>query len=158
MRSAIVCGVTVSPLPGGVYYDRPGVAFVNWDTISHAVHMEWQGWANSAEYREANDAIVTALMANRSSKLLGDSRNLKVIKKSDQDWSNQDWFPRVLAAGLKRMALVIPQSGLAKMNVDEILSKVPGTPLEVAYFATLDEARGWLATPRATPPVLQTPR
>ena len=127
------------------YYSRPGVAVVKWDVASKAAHMEWQGWANSAEDREANDAIILALRANRGSKLLGDSRGVKVIRQADQEWSNQDWFPRVLAAGLTRMALVIPASGLAKLNVDQILSRVPGTELDTAYFATLDEARLWLA-------------
>ena len=136
-------------LPRNVYCDLPGVAMVRWDSVSQAVHMEWQGWANSAEYRAANDAIITALAENHGSKLLGDSRLLKVITDADQEWSNQDWFPRVLAAGLKRMSLVIPQSGLAKMNVDEILSRVPGTELDIAYFATLDEGRNWLAMPPA---------
>ena len=72
-----------------------------------------------------------------------------MIQQPDQDWANQVWFPRVLSAGLKRMALVIPASGLAKMNVDDILSRLPGTELDVAYFATLAEARDWLQTPAA---------
>ena len=144
--------------PRDVFYNRPGVAVVTWDTASRAAHMEWQGWADSAEYREANDAVILALKANRGSKLLGDSRLLKVIVAADQEWSNNDWFPRVLAAGLRRMSLVIPKSGLAKMNVDGILSRVPGTELDIAYFATLDEGRKWLALPPSTgvaPPPLR---
>jgi hypothetical protein len=77
---------------------------------------------------------------------------MKVIKQSDQEWVNQDWMPRVLAAGLRRMALVIPKSGLALMNVQEIMSRVPGTKLDVAYFATIDEAREWLSRPSTITP------
>jgi hypothetical protein len=72
---------------------------------------------------------------------------MKVIKQSDQEWVRRDWIPRVLAAGLRRIALVIPKSGLAMMNVQETLSRVPGTKLDVAYFATIEEARAWLSRP-----------
>jgi hypothetical protein len=44
------------------------------------------------------------------------------------------------------MALVLPASGLAKMNIDELVSRVADR-LDVAYFATLSEARDWLARP-----------
>ncbi len=65
---------------------------------------------------------------------------MKVIKQSDRDWADRDWFPRILAAGLTRMALVIAKSGLAQMNVEAIVSRVPGTMLDVGYFATIEEA------------------
>ena len=126
-----------------IYFNQPGVAVVRWDSSSQAAHMEWQGWAKPAEFRAANDALVQAIRDHRGSRVLGDSRLIKVIQKSDQEWVNTDWFPRILAAGLTRMALVIPQSGLAKMNIDDMVSRVADR-LDVAYFATLAEARVWL--------------
>ncbi|MEP6752699.1 MAG: hypothetical protein ABI959_08125 [Candidatus Dormiibacterota bacterium] len=57
---------------------------------------------------------------------------------------NEDWFPRILDAGLTRLAMVLPASGLAKMNIDDLVGRVADR-LDVAYFATLDEARLWLA-------------
>ena len=129
-----------------VYFDLPGVAVVKWDAPSQAAHMEWQGWARPAEFQAANDALVEAIKDHHGSRVLGDSRLMKVIQKSDQDWVNGDWFPRILAAGLTRMALVLPASGLAKMNIDELVSRVADR-LDVAYFATLAEARDWLALP-----------
>jgi hypothetical protein len=50
------------------------------------------------------------------------------------------------------MALVIPKSGLAMMNVQEIMSRVPGTKLDVAYFGTIEEAREWLSRPHTITP------
>ena len=126
-----------------VYFDLPGVAVVRWDASAQAAHMEWQGWAKPAEFRAANDALVQALKDHGGSRVLGDSRQIKVIQQSDQDWVNQDWFPRILAAGLTRMALVIPASGLAKMNIDDMVGRVADR-LDLAYFKTLGEAREWL--------------
>lgn len=129
-----------------VYINLPGVAVVKWDRASRAAHMEWQGWASPVEFRAANDALVRAMVDHGGSKILGDSREIRVIQETDQDWVNSDWFPRILAAGLTRMALVLPASGVAKMNIDSLVSRVADR-LDVAYFATLAEARIWLAAP-----------
>jgi stage II sporulation SpoAA-like protein len=131
---------------GREYFNLPGVAVVKWDAASQAAHMEWQGWAKSQEFRAANDALVQAIVDHQGSKVLGDSRQIKVIQTADQDWVNRDWFPRILAAGLTRMALVLPNSGLAKMNIDDMVSRV-AERLDTAYFASLDDARKWLGRP-----------
>jgi hypothetical protein len=137
---------------GGVYFNRPGVAVVSWDPTSEAVHLEWQGWANPTEYAAANDAVLRALKEHHASRALGDCRNMKAIQQSDQEWMDRNWFPRALAAGLKRAALVIAKSGLAQMNLEDILRRVPGTKLDVAYFATVEEAREWLTRPPTITP------
>lgn len=146
-------------IPGGgaspaarLYYNRPGVATVLWDASSRAARIEWQGWADPAEFAAANDAVILALSEHRGSRALGDCRNMKPIQQSDQDWAARDWLPRVLAAGLTRMALVVSKSGLAQMNVESILSRVPGTQLSVGYFATIEEAGAWLATTASSTP------
>jgi hypothetical protein len=141
----------------GIYFNRPGVAIVKWDAACKAAHIEWQGWADPAEFAAANDAIILALKQHGAWRALGDCSDMKVIKQSDQEWVHREWFPRVLAAGLRRMALVIPKSGLAMMNVQEIMSRVPGTKLDVAYFGTIEEARAWLSGPlTVTPAALPT--
>jgi hypothetical protein len=132
------------PETEGVYYNLPGVAVVRWDPPSQAAHIEWQGWANPAEFKAANNALIRAIREHRSSRILGDSRRIKAIQKSDQDWANREWFPRIIAAGLRQLAMVLPESGIALMNIKDIVSKVPGTDLEVAYFPTLEKAREWL--------------
>jgi hypothetical protein len=136
----------------GTYFNLPGVARVTWDPTCRASLIEWQGWANPAEFRAANQAILRALREHRGSKALGDLREMKAIQQSDQDWAQTEWLPEVLALGLRKMALVIAKSGLAMMNVEAILSRVPGTKLDIAYFATIEEARAWLARPTAITP------
>ncbi|GAC1637769.1 MAG: hypothetical protein PVS2B1_15720 [Candidatus Dormibacteraceae bacterium] len=128
-------------------FEVPGVAVLKWEPLSRAIHIEWQGWANPTEFRAALDAGYRALRLHGSSRWLADCLNMKVVQRSDQEWLDQDWFPRMLAAGLLQMAVVIPASGLAKMNVEEILARVPGTELDVGYFPTVQEAKVWLTRP-----------
>lgn len=144
-----VDGVFERDSPGveDVFYNHPGVAVVTWDSASKAVHLEWLGWADSSEIVALNEAGLRALIKHHGSRFLSDSRAMKVIKQSDQDWINQDLFPRALAAGLKRVAVVVPTRDLAMINLDSIAGRIPDGTLAVEYFATVEEAREWLKRP-----------
>ena len=133
-----------------VLFDRPGVAVVTWNWTSKAVCVEWQGWADSTEFAAALEAGLRALTEHRGTRWLADCRNQKAIQQPVQDWIDRDWFPRALAAGLKRMAVVIAKSGLARMNLEDVLGRVPATKLDVGYFAAVENAREWLAGPPTT--------
>jgi hypothetical protein len=136
-----------------VFFNSPGAAVLRWDPGSGAVFIEWHGWADSTEFALLLEAGLRALKQFHGSRWLADCRNMKTIEQSDQEWLDRSWFPRMLAAGLRRMAVLMPKSALAKMNVEDILSKVPGTKLEVAYFATVAQAREWLTRPSTNPPI-----
>lgn len=130
---------------GEVYFNAPGAASVRWDAAGQTVFVEWEGWADSTEFVAILDAGVRALREHRGSRWLADCRRQKVLNPTDQDRADREWVPRALAAGLKRFAAVLPESGLAAQNLKERLGKVPDTKLKVEYFATVQEARDWLA-------------
>ena len=124
---------------------------MTWDRTSKAVYVEWQGWTDSTEFSALHEAGLRALKEHQGARWLADCRNQKAIQQTDPDWV-RDWFPRALAAGLRRMAVIITKSGLARMNVEDILRRVPGTELDVGYFTTVEEAREWLTGPLNIPP------
>jgi SpoIIAA-like len=134
----------MEPAADAVYFNALGVASVRWDEEGQVVLVEWEGWANSSEFSELLEAELTALREHRCSRVLADCRRQKVLNPADQDRANQVWLPRALAAGLKRFAVVIPSSVLAEVNLKDSLGKVAPKTLEVAYFATPEEAREWL--------------
>jgi hypothetical protein len=133
-----------------VFFNRPGVAIVKWDVTIQAVSTEWQGRADKADFINVLEASLVAIKKHHASRGLVDSLLQKALPQSDQDWVNRDWFPRALAAGLRRLALVIPQNALAMMSIEEVLSRVRGTMLDVEYFSTVAEARKWLTRPLVT--------
>jgi hypothetical protein len=126
-----------------VFFNAPGVASVRWDVEGQLVLVEWEGWANSTEFAALLDAEVRALRQHHGSRVLAGCRRQKVLNPADQDRANLEWLPRALAAGLKRFAVVLPSSGLAEVNLKDSLGKAPAGALDVAYFATVEEAREW---------------
>jgi hypothetical protein len=128
-----------------VYFSVPGAASVRWDRDGHRVLVEWEGWADSAEFTALLDAEIRALTEHSASRLLADCRRQKVLLPADQESAEKQWLPRALAAGLKRFAIVLPTSVLATMNLQDSLGKIPSAMLDIAFFEEVDEARAWLA-------------
>jgi hypothetical protein len=117
---------------------------VHWDTAVQCAVMEWKRYAVSGEFRTGLEKGLELVKQKRARKWLADMRHMGVVSPADQKWSNEDWFPRALAAGIHKMALIVPKSTLAQMSVDTIMSKVPGTDLETAYFDGVEKAKEWL--------------
>jgi hypothetical protein len=135
----------MDPAANIVFFDKPGVASVTWDEDGQLVLVEWQGWADPTEFAALLEAEIVALRKHKGSLMLADCRRQKGLTAADQVRANEVWLPRALAAGLKRFAVVLPSSGLAAANLKERLGKVRPGSLELAYFATPEEARDWLS-------------
>jgi hypothetical protein len=130
----------------GVYFSTPGVASVRWDEDDRLVLVEWDGWANSAEFAALLDAELRALDQHKGSRILADCRRQKVLNPKDQERANREWLPRALKIGLKRFAIVVPASVVADMNLRDSMEKAAGAGLDVEYFPTVEDAREWLLT------------
>ena len=128
-----------------IYFAVPGVASVRWDESCASVMVEWEGWANSAEFSALLDAELRALDEHNGSRLLADCRRQRVLNPTDQERANREWVPKAIKAGLRRFAIVLPESALAAMNLRDRLGKVPETAFQVEYFATVNDAQDWLA-------------
>lgn len=128
-----------------VYFSVPGIAEVRWDDANSTVYVEWDGWANTSEFRGLLDAELRALSEHQCTSLLADCRRQRVLNLADQQWGNEVWLPAVIEAGLKRFAIVLPESEIAAGHLREHLDHV--TQMQVGYFATVEEAKDWLQRP-----------
>jgi stage II sporulation SpoAA-like protein len=126
-----------------VYFSMPGVASVRWDEASATVCVEWEGWANTAEFAALLDAEITALAENGCSRMLADCRRQRVLNQADQERAEREWTPRAIEAGLKKFAVVLPMSDLAAKNIQERLDSAQPS-IRVRYFGSVEEARAWL--------------
>ena len=128
-----------------VYLDTPYI-LVRWDGDGPWVYVKWKAWANSAEYREAQEIILVALRENRASRNLIDSTDRKVFTEDDQRWLVENWMPRATAAGRRWTAIVLPKSPLGR-TIAENIDKLPQSKrINVRLFETVDDAAAWLST------------
>ena len=106
--------------------------------------LEWEGWANTAEFVALLDAEIKALRERGASRMLADCRRQRVLNPADQERAEREWTPRAIEAGLKRFAVVLPISDVAAANLKERLGSATSA-IRIHYFAAVEEAKEWLA-------------
>lgn len=128
-----------------IHFDAPYLT-IHWESDTRCVRMEWKQFTYGETFRRALDHGLDRLRQEQASCWLADCRNLGVLLKADQQWTVEDWFPRALAAGLRRLAIVEPLRVVPTWSVQGIMREVRDPNIQVAYFSSLEAARAWLMT------------
>ena len=126
-----------------MHFEFEGIT-VTWDAPSSAAMIVFHGYVEGEVLRAALDKVLEILIANRSSRLISDTRVMKALTQADQLWIDEDWRPRARAAGLRLNAVLLPASTIAKLSVTAVVKKVPAEATQFAYFSEIDQARAWL--------------
>jgi hypothetical protein len=123
---------------------------LSWNASAQCIEFTWNGFVKGADFHDGCNAMVKELSARKASRLIVDSRKYTVVDPADQLWSIQDWLPRALAAGLKHFAVVMPESVVGKMSVQNVINDKKHTPkdleLQREMFNSPEDARAWIAS------------
>ena len=125
-------------------YFKSDFLHISFDESLKSVVMDWKTAPTSVEFKTGLNRGLDALKDKRAVNWLAYLENLGALDEKDQQWSNEDWFPRALGAGVKNMAIVVSSDIFNQMTVESIMSKVPGTALTVQYFNNAEKAQAWL--------------
>lgn len=99
----------------------------------------------SDEYQQAMLAYANQVERFKPLKVLVDTRNQQYIISTEmQEWTNQTILTRVLAAGLKRVAIVVPEDLIAHLSIEQAMTEEVGLQFETQYFDNDQKAREWL--------------
>jgi hypothetical protein len=64
----------------------------------------------------------------------------------DEVWAKEVWLPQAVAAGLRRMAMVTAQKGIAKVILEDVSRKLDQHGLEMRSFDSVAAATTWALT------------
>jgi hypothetical protein len=118
------------------------------------VHHELRRFVHGMEFRAVLEKGLELLIAHRACKWLSDDRGNGPLTLQDAEWAESDWAPRVLAAGWKFWAVVLPEKATGQMNMRRKMSLYVDQGVTVQSFASPDEALTWLAHPTISPAAL----
>lgn len=125
---------------------------ITFNSASRCVEFTWNNFVKDESFHEGCNAMIAALKKHSTSKLICDSRRYTVVDPADQLWSIQDWLPRAIAAGLTTFAVVMPESVVGKLSVQNVINDKKHTPKELSLtremFNTLEDARSWVGIAR----------
>jgi hypothetical protein len=116
---------------------------IEWDSVHRCVYAEWKAFANSSEFRASSTRILDAIRARGADSFVSDNRRLEGIADQDQLWLRDTWVPMAVAAGVKRIAVVVPHHGLGKIASEEILGQIEMEVFSTRTFSTVSEATEW---------------
>jgi len=128
------------------HYDERHLT-VSWDGSLDAVVMEWHEFAEGEPYREGLDAGLELVEQKGAENWLADLRDMGTVADADQQWSNEEWFPRAIDSPLSNMAIIQPESVVADMSVENIMQEVGDGALTTKYFDNRADAEAWLEEP-----------
>jgi hypothetical protein len=79
-----------------------------------------------------------------ASKWLSDDRGNSPLPDDDIAWSKIEWFPRVVQAGWKYWALVVPEDAQVRMNLVQVTDTYSAAGIRVMVFGNPGDAMAWL--------------
>jgi hypothetical protein len=108
--------------------------------VHHSIHK----YLLPGLFRRLLTASAELLETHRAGKYLSDDRSNVVVDPEDIRWADENWYPRVLEAGLKRWALVLPATMVGTLQARTILNERRSRGLEAEGFDTVEAAMAWL--------------
>lgn len=110
------------------------------------IALRWTKYATGADYRRGLEFALDFVRRNNVRYWLADLRLMSAILQPEVKWTNEDWFPRLIQAGvLRKMALLPSSDFFNQMSVDRIMDYSAGAfTFQVGYFPTEEELLAWL--------------
>lgn len=108
------------------------------------VHHTLYKSLDSATLKEVLNKGIDLLRQHQAVKWLSDNRAIDPHSEEDGNWINNDWLPRVIAAGWKYWALVVPDDVRARMNMGDFVNSFFERGVRIMVFSDFDEAMTWL--------------
>ena len=111
----------------------------------------WQGYARSEEFRDATLRVLSFVQASQHEhphiQFLVDARKLGPLLREDMEWAAREADPKLHAAGMRRIAFVVPESAIGRTSVktyQKSAQVVSPSPLTSRQFTSVEEATNWL--------------
>jgi hypothetical protein len=115
-----------------------------YDPEKKIVHHKFHKYIYGKEFRGVLEKGLEVFKEKKAQKWLSDDRNNSALPTEDTNWAQTNWAPRVIAAGWKFWAIVLPQKVIGQINMQHFIDNYSEQGVTVKIFSEPDEARSWL--------------
>jgi len=118
------------------------------DEANRIVKNEWSTDTIDMNWEEFKTELLTLkeiVVNNNTYGILGDTSGLRYgILPEQQDWIAQNYFPEVIAAGLKKYGIIVSTDLVTELSVEQTIDENQNAPFATQYFDNQEEAYQWL--------------
>jgi hypothetical protein len=111
-------------------------------TVYHAIKRSIEGDRLRSLMAKAAEAFV----ANGCAKYLSDDRKIMSFDPEDLIWAAENWEKRLMAAGWKQWALIMPGKVLGRVMAKKLAARYIDLGIDVRTFEDEASALEWLAS------------
>ncbi|MCG6148319.1 methyl-accepting chemotaxis protein [Leptospira levettii] len=109
----------------------------------HLIEVVWKPDYSDEGYKSILLKALEIIDKWKISKWLADTRQIGLVSKSGQDWVNLEWFPKASNSTLRKMAVVLPESALSAISIEDTTLKTG--LVEMKSVPNMEAAWKWLA-------------
>jgi hypothetical protein len=115
-------------------------------TDSKIVHHKMKRLLAIEEFKTLLSTGADYLEMYEATKWLSDDKNDTAISPEANEWGDKVWAPRVIKAGFKYWAVVMPNSAAGKLQMKRFIDEYRRRGVTVDMFDTPEDALAWLAS------------
>jgi hypothetical protein len=128
----------------GLYYSSMECD-IYYNESLHAVETKWKGiYCAGKKLQEILNAIVELLEMKKTSCIIADAREMKVISEPDRDWIINEWYSRAVNAGFCYEALIVTKDTFNEVSIKKIVKEYDTNVVTTKYFLEFDSAARWI--------------
>jgi hypothetical protein len=108
------------------------------------IHHEFHKLIFGENFRNILSKGADVFIEKGCTKWLSDDRKTLALRKEDIDWSNPNWRPRIIDAGWKYWAILMPEKNAGKVNFQCIIDMFSMESISIKIFKNNKKALNWL--------------
>jgi hypothetical protein len=116
----------------------------------NCILLEWKGDVLLEEWIEILTRGIDEVAARKVTNWIGDTSNLGATGEEHNQWIQEVFTPKLSKAGLKKLAVVLPNDVLGEMAMQEIMDDLKNTAasnnseMDSKYTKDINEAIDWV--------------
>jgi len=125
--------------------------YIDYDSSIPGFISAVTGYMPSQEFRpymmHGLELLAEKIKVNGNVGWIADIRKTEIYDHEDVEWAVLHWNVKAFEAGLRYMAMIMPESAFASMNVDEYMAEreKKSDTLVVRQFRDLNAVKKWYA-------------
>jgi len=109
------------------------------------IHHKLKKFIYGSKFKELLETGAEYFEKEGCKKWLSDDRDSSALRKADLDWGEQNWKSRILEAGWKYWAIMMPDLEVGKLTMKALINMYKESGVTVEIFDDIELAYKWLS-------------